>query len=68
MTDRIVRFVDVDDPKPGDIATHKNGELDPRSVTKVEGDSIWLFILINPPYGPLPKDNYTYKRPIVEVK
>lgn len=51
----------VDEPQPDDLALHKDGWLDGRIVTRVEGGSVWLYIL-GKEAGPFPAENYTYKR------
>lgn len=51
----------VDEPQPGDLALHKDGWLDGRIVTRVEGRSVWLYFL-GKEAGPFPAENYTYKR------
>lgn len=54
-------IIDVTEPQPGDWADHVSGDLDPREVARVEGDSVWLLIFGNE-IGPFPRDNYTYIR------
>lgn len=49
--------------KPGDIATHRNGQLDSRRVTRVEGSDIWLELLVSgKEHGPFPRRNYVFER------
>jgi hypothetical protein len=43
--------------QPGDLVEPHSRDLDPRVVTKVEGDSLWLDIL-GYESGPFPLDNY----------
>lgn len=50
----------VKHPRSGDWADHVSGELDPREVTRVRGDQIWL--RIGGESGPYPAANYTFKR------
>lgn len=53
--------------KPGDFATHVNGELDARRVVGVvraldpQKDAIWIE-LFDTDAGPYPLSNYTYRR------
>jgi hypothetical protein len=47
--------------KPGDLALHKDNQLDAREVARVDGDSIWIWIGRDP-FGPYPRENYTYSR------
>lgn len=54
-------WIDVDEPMPDDSATHAFEQLDPRPVTRVEGESIWLDFW-GDEFGPFPKANYTYRR------
>lgn len=42
-------------------ADHASGTLDPRQVTRDDGDTIWLDIL-GKESGPYPADNYTYTK------
>lgn len=53
-------WIDVDEPRPGDLALHKVGH-DGRIVTRVEGAMIWLY-LMGKETGPFPGSSYTYKR------
>lgn len=53
--------VPQDQVQVGDIADHVSRELDPRVVTRVEGDQVWIWILTGD-CGPLPIENYTYSR------
>lgn len=52
----------VKNPQPGDVADHRTRDLDPRTVARVEGDQVWLYLVTNEPSGPFPAANYTYKR------
>ena len=54
-------LIDVSDPRPGDLATHLHQELDPRRVTRVEGDQVYLFLLVEEA-GPFPAANYRFSR------
>ena len=63
MTTTKFRTVPVHVPKPGDVADHKSRELDPRRVSRVEGELIWLDLLTTEA-GPFPRANYTFKRRI----
>ncbi len=49
-------------PTVGYLAWHKTMGLDPRPVTRVEGDQIWIDI-IGTEGGPYPADHYTYTAP-----
>lgn len=51
----------VRDPQPGDLATHVDGHLDSREVTKVTEEGIWIH-LFTQDTGPLPVENYTFER------
>lgn len=56
-----MRYLEVENPEPGDWALHKGNRLDARKVAKVEGDLIWIYI-DEVDVGPYPKENYTYSR------
>lgn len=56
-----MQWKDVARPRKGDLASHVSGELDSREVTRVEGEQVWLWILVSEA-GPFPVENYTYKR------
>lgn len=49
------------DVRPGDIADHVSGSLDPREVSRVDAHNIWLR-LDGGDFGPCPKLNYTFIR------
>lgn len=57
--------VELHDVKPGDLADHVDRKLDPRRVTKVEGDRVWLWFIVSDG-GPFPLTNYTYTRDVSE--
>lgn len=56
--------VELDEVQPGDRADHWSGDLDPRSVTRVDHEKkkVWLQFP-GSEMGPFDRDNYTYKRP-----
>ncbi len=63
--------VPAEQARPGDMATHKRGNLDPRPVVAVgvysTRDSIWLDLL-GQESGPFPRANYTYRRYVPSAK
>lgn len=68
---RETKRVDVDSPEPGDWATHKYRELDPRlvaDVIRVRPDAKkigWVFLLLGGVrMGPFEASNYTYLREV----
>ena len=48
-----------DTSRVGMWADHVSGQLDPRKVTRDDGDTVWLDIL-GSESGPFPANNYTY--------
>jgi len=53
----------VKHPKPGDMATHVNGKLDPRTVVAVDKELQLIKLeLLNKPSHWLFAENYTFKR------
>lgn len=52
-------------PRPDDLAVHRYQDLDPRPVTRVEVDSVWLDIN-GSEYGPFPASQYTFRREVPE--
>lgn len=55
--------VEPEDVQPGDWATHKFQELDPRKVARVDVEKrqVWI-VLLEGTYGPYDLDNYSYRR------
>jgi hypothetical protein len=53
--------VPIRDVQPDDIAEHVGGQLDPRRVTRTDGEAVYLSIL-GAEAGPFPLANYTYQR------
>jgi hypothetical protein len=54
-------WIDVVEPQPGDLATHRSNDLDAREVSRVEATVVWIWI-DRTEAGPFPANNYTYKR------
>lgn len=51
-----------DDARPGDIAEHINGQLDPREVVAIDDQLVWLRGVTDSPMGPFPRTNYHFFR------
>lgn len=59
-----IAFITVDpwEVRAGDIATHVDGNLDSREVTRVDEDGGLYLWLLTREAGPFPMENYTYRR------
>lgn len=63
MPNQPIRWENVPAPEPGDRALHYSGELDARTVVRVEGVDVWLQGIVGE-IGPVPVWNYTYRRQV----
>lgn len=64
-----MKYVDVEDPKIGDIATRRDSELDPRAVADVSADGSMIRLRIGGTHitDEVPADLYTFERKVFEV-
>ena len=53
-------------PRVGDSALHISGELDARTVIRVDGHDVWLQGFGDDEIGPCPVLNYRYHRPAIK--